>query len=126
MMPAALQRLAEMRLQGFVPADRIWLLVGDYPQIEWWKWSDSAPEVVVPENIQVSRLDLRPIVGLHVFVQAERYSAELMTLCERARLYAAKLDVFVMSWLPNDVGFRWDREHELISPMLEIEKGGMQ
>lgn len=115
MMLPAMKRIAEMRLSGVAPADRVWLLVGDYEQRRWWLEENAVPDVVIPPGVALSRLDVRPLVGLRVSVQADQYSPALMKFCERLREYAKELDVFFIDNLPDSIGFRWDRGQEIVS-----------
>ena len=113
-MHPALKPLAEMRMNGSLPSDRAWILFGDYEQSRWWECDESIPEVVIPLTAPFSRMDFRPIVGLHVLVQTKKYTPSLMKLCERIREYAPKVDVFVAEWLLGTIGFRWDRGSDVV------------
>lgn len=108
MLLKALKPLAELRMSGKVQTLPAWIFVGDYAQPEWWK-TGGGVEVVIDEKSPMARLDLRPLVGLAVCVQADRYSDPLMALCGRLKEYAQRLDVFVLAWIPDGLGMRWDR-----------------
>ena len=114
MLPA-MRHLTEMRMSGVVPTDCVWLLVGDYEQRHWWLEENAVPEVAILPSVSLSRLDVRPLVGLRVCVQADQYSPALMKFCERLHDYTKELNVFFVENLPESVGFRWDRGQEIVS-----------
>ena len=116
-MTAALKHLAELRLSGVLPDLPVQIFVGDYEQPKWWRWHGVGVEVVLAESSPMGRLDLRPLVGLKVCVQADRYSDALLRLCDRLKEYAKQLDVFVLEWMPGELGFRWDRGESEYSPI---------
>lgn len=105
----ALKPLVEMRMSGRLPPGDVWILFGDYEQVAWWQWSGVSAEVVIAERSPIGRLDLRALVGLTVCIQADRYSEALMRLCRRVQAQAQSLNVFVLEWLPDDIGMWWDR-----------------
>lgn len=105
-----MQRLAELRTDGLVPDLPTWFFVGDeYAQPEWWRFGDAGVEVVIDSSMPVARIDLRPIVGLKVCVMASDWSDRLNAVLERLKQYAACVEVFVISWLPDSIGIRWIR-----------------
>lgn len=116
-MVAALKHLAELRLSGVLPDLPVQIFVGDYEQPKWWRWHGVGVEVVLAESSPMGRLDLRPLVGLKVCVQADRYSDALLRLCDRLKEYAKQLDVFVLEWMPGELGFRWNRGETEYSPI---------
>ncbi len=116
-MSAALKHLAELRLSGVLPDLPVQIFVGDYEQPKWWRWHGVGVEVVLAESSPMGRLDLRPLVGLKVCVQADRYSDALLRLCDRLKEYVKQLDVFVLEWMPGELGFRWDRGEAEYSPI---------
>lgn len=116
-MSAALKHLAELRLSGVLPDLPVQIFVGDYEQPKWWRWHGVGVEVVLAESSHMGRLDLRPLVGLKVCVQADRYSDALLRLCDRLKEYVKQLDVFVLEWMPGELGFRWDRGEAEYSPI---------
>ena len=116
-MSAALKHLAELRLSGVLPDLPVQIFVGDYEQPKWWRWHGVGVEVVLAESSPMGRLDLRPLVGLKVCVQADRYSDALLRLCDRLKEYAKQLDVFVLEWMPGELGFRWNRGETEYSPI---------
>lgn len=59
----------------------------------------------------INRLDLRPFVGLDVFVIAETYSHALAHLFTRLQDYASAVTYSVTAWLPDDLGVTWVRGH---------------
>lgn len=109
MLPKGLKPLAEMRMAGIVPPGSVWVLFGDYEQATWWQWSGVSAELALPEDSPVARIDFRPLVGLSVCVQADRYGPQLLKLCERLKEFCRSLTVFVLAWLPDSIGMFWDR-----------------
>ena len=105
----ALKPLAVMRMAGELPAGSVWLYLGEFDQPRWWIWRGGAVEVVVQPDTPMERLDLRPLVGLRVCVLAATHNRALLRLCARIKEFAAGLDVFVLDWLPDCLGMRWDR-----------------
>lgn len=105
----ALKPLAAMRMAGELPAGSAWLYLGEFDQPRWWIWRGGAVEVVVQPDAPMERLDLRSLVGLRVCVLAATYNRALLRLCARIKEFAASLDVFVLDWLPDCLGMRWDR-----------------
>ena len=57
----------------------------------------------------MERLDLRPLVGLRVIVLAPTYTRPLLRLLNRLKDYALSVDCFVLDWLPDNLGMRWER-----------------
>ena len=113
----SMKPLVEIRMAGRLPPGDVWIFFGDYEQVKWWQWSDASVEIAILETSPVSRIDLRPLVGLKVCVQADRYSDALLRLCDRLKEYAKQLDVFVLEWMPGELGFRWDRGEAEYSPI---------
>lgn len=109
-MMKAMQRLADMRLDGVVPDLPTWFFVGDeYAQPEWWRLSDAGAEVVIESSTPIARIDLRPVVGLKVCVMAPEWSDRLFGFLGRLKQYASSVEVFVTAWIPGVIGMRWDR-----------------
>lgn len=110
MLLQTLKPLADMRMAGERPAGSAWLYVGDeWKPVKWWAWRGGMVEVSVPTNAPMERLDLRPLVGLYVAVLATTYSRPLLRLLNRLKDYAVGVDCFVLDWLPDDLGMRWER-----------------
>lgn len=108
MLIQALKPLVDLRMSGTVPSLPAWIFIGEYEQPEWWR-TGGGVEVIIDESLPIARLDLRPLVGLKVCVQADRYGLSLMRLCDQLKQYAVSLDVFVLEWLPEALGMRWNR-----------------
>ncbi len=110
MLLQALKPLADMRLTGERPAGSVWLYLGDeWEPVKWWAWRGGMIEVAVPADAPMERLDLRPLVGLRVIVLATTYSRPLLRLLNRLKDYALSVDCFVLDWLPDNLGMRWER-----------------
>ena len=105
----ALSPLADMRMAGEKPVGSAWLYVGDeWQPVRWWIWRGATAEAVVPTDAPMERLDLRPLVGLRVIVLAPAYTRPLLRLLNRLKDYALSVDCFVLDWLPDDLGMRWE------------------
>ena len=110
MLLQTLKPLADMRMAGERPAGAAWLHVGDgWETVKWWTWRGAAAEIMVPTGAPIERLDLRPLVGLRVIVLAPAYTRPLLRLLNRLKDYALSVDCFVLVWLPDDLGMRWER-----------------
>lgn len=110
MLLQALKPLADMRLTGERPAGSAWLYVGaEWEPVKWSAWRGGMVEVTVPADAPMERLDLRPLVGLRVIVLATTYSRPLLRLLNRLKDYALSVDCFVLDWLPDNLGMRWER-----------------
>lgn len=101
--------LEAMRLSGKRPAGATWLWLGDYAPTRWDRWADSSVEIAIPRAAAIERIDLRPLVGLRVIVVADTYSRPLLRFLARLKEYAAAVEVFILDWMPNDLGMRWER-----------------
>ncbi len=112
MQPVDMKPLEAMRLAGKRPAAPVWLWLGDYCPTRWERWSDSTVEISIPPAAAVDRIDLRPLVGLRVIVVAETYNRPLLQFLTRLKQYATAIECFVVDWLPNDLGMRWQRGQE--------------
>lgn len=110
MLLPAMKPLADMRLNGVVPAIPVWIFFGDCWEVPRWdRMGTSAPEICIETGSPVARLDLRPVVGLKVCVMAEAWSEPLAKLLDRLKQYACAVELFVTSWIPETIGVRWDR-----------------
>jgi len=105
----SLKPLAAMRMAGELPAGSAWLYLGEFDQPRWWIWRGGAVEVVVQPDTPMERVDFRPLVGLRVSALSTTYNRALLRLCNRLKEFAASVDVFVLDWLPDCLGMRWDR-----------------
>lgn len=104
--------LAAMRLAGKRPAGHVWLWLGDYAPSRWERWADSTVEISIPPAAAIERIDLRPLVGLRVIVVAPTYNPHLLRLLARLKEYAIAIECFVINWMPDDLGIRWERGQE--------------
>lgn len=101
--------LEALRLAGKRPAGAAWLWLGDYAPTRWDRWADSTVEIAIPRDAAIERLDLRPLVGLRVIVVADTYDRPLLRFLEHLKGYAVAIECFIVDWLPNDLGMRWER-----------------
>jgi hypothetical protein len=65
-------------------------------------------EIALSLNANIERLDLRPLVGLSVFVHAYSYSDKLVRLYERIKEHAAFAMVVIVDF-GDDLGWKWHR-----------------
>lgn len=113
MLLQGLKPLADMRMAGERPEGAAWLYVGDeWQPVKWWACRGGMVEVTVPAHAPMERLDLRPLVGFRVVVQATTYSRPLLRLLNRLKDFALSVDCFVLDWLPDNMGMRWERGQE--------------
>ena len=104
--------LEAMRLAGKRPAGAAWLWLGDYAPTRWERWHDTTVEIAIPRTAAIERLDLRPLVGLRVIVVADTYGRPLLRFLARLKGYAIAVECFILDWMPNDLGMRWERGQE--------------
>lgn len=100
-----LDELKQQRLDKTFSGDSVTLLVnGLYQPL------GSAKEIALNDSVNVERLDLRPLVGLSVFIHAEKYTERLARLYARAKEHAAFVLVAIIDF-GDELGFKWSRLH---------------
>ncbi len=72
--------------------------------------TNGSNQIVLSESVNVERLDLRSLVGLAVYIHADRYSHKLVRLYERTKEHAAFILVAILDF-GNDLGWKWHRLH---------------
>ena len=116
-MSPEMQALVSLRKAGAAPAS-VTLLLDDYraPKrgFRWYEQSIGGevlhPRIYVEPTESIGRLDLRALVGLDVWLQAERYSQRLWDLAIRVTQVPANTLVTIAG---DDGGWTWVRGRDL-------------
>lgn len=103
----ALEALASARLQGAKP-DVVFVLLGDFKQLVWWESDLMHVEIVIADDIPLTRIDFRPLVGCDVIVITCRQDDRLRQAVERICAEAIRVTV-LSSANPDDLGYVWER-----------------
>lgn len=106
MMPA-LNALASARLQGAKPTE-VFVLLGDYKQEAWWESDLMSVEIAIPDDVPVTRIDFRPLVGCDVIVIRSCQDDRLDRVVDRICSVALRVTVY-SSLDPGDLGYVWER-----------------
>ena len=112
-MSPEMQALVALRKAGAIPAT-VTLLLDDYAKPKrgerWFETSVGGemlhPRIYVEPTESIGRLDLRALVGLDVWLQAERYSQRLWDLATRVTQVPANTLVTVAG---DDACWTWVR-----------------
>lgn len=100
-----LEELTQQRLRKTFSAHQITIwLDGEYQPLVGSK------QIALSESINIERLDIRCLVGLAVFIHAERYSDKLARLYERVKEHAAFIMVAITDF-GDELGWKWHRLH---------------
>ncbi len=100
-----LEELTQQRIKKTLSAHQVTLwLDGLYLPLP------GSNEIALNDSVNVERLDLRCLVGLSVFIHAERYTDKLIRLYERVKEHAAFVMVAVADF-GDDLGWKWHRLH---------------
>lgn len=121
MVPRGLVPLVAFRKRGLKPAGAVWLTLGDGHAVEWWRYSDVAPQASVPCASPIGRLDLRCLVGLRVVV--EGHGEALMRLAERVREFASEVVVHQFERAESDFGMYWRKGMDQWVPLRSALAG---
>ena len=100
-----LDDLKQNRLNGALPCDSVTIWLDDE-----YKPLPSAQEIVLGAKVNVDRLDLRPLVGLSIFIHADGYTGRLARLYRRLQEYAAFILVAIIDF-DDELGWKWTRLH---------------
>lgn len=106
-MMRALEVLASARLQGAKPGV-VFVLLGDFKQLAWWASDILDVEIVIPDDVAVTHIDFRPLVGCDVIVITSRRDERLRQAVERICAEAIRVTV-LSSEDPDDLGYVWER-----------------
>lgn len=99
-----LEQLVKIRKSGRKP-DCVFLLFGDI-----------APSGAMDIRVNLKtfrRQEWRALVGCEVVVMADDYSNELVALMELLQGYVSVMTVYVLSWMPHEFGFVWEKGNEM-------------
>lgn len=104
--------LIEMRMAGMRPAGPVWINMGDFPDPDWWRYSNTAshPEIVVRPDDPLDRLDFRCIFGLEVTLFFQHYGDRAIMLYEKLIDYAAEILVTSPDF-GEDIGWWWLKKY---------------
>lgn len=100
-----LDELKQNRLAGMLPCTSVTIWLDDE-----YQHLPKAQEIILGAKVNVDRLDLRPLVGLSVFIHAERYTDRLARLYRRLQEYAAFIMVAIIDF-GDELGWKWTRLH---------------
>lgn len=100
-----LEELTQQRIKKTLSAHQVTIWLDGLYQCR-----TDAKEIALSEFVNVERLDLRCLVGMSVFIHAERYSNKLARLYERTKQHAAFVMVAVADF-GDDLGWKWHRLH---------------
>lgn len=106
-MMRALEALASARRQGAKP-HVVFVVFGNYEQHAWWLSDIMHVEIVIADDIPVTRIDFRPLVGCDVIVITCRQDDRLRQAVERICAEAIRVTV-LSSANPDDLGYVWER-----------------
>ena len=106
-MMRALEVLASARLQGAKPAV-VFVLLGDFKQLAWWESDILDVEIVIADDIPVTRIDFRPLVGCDVIVIRCCRDDRLRQAVDLIRAEAVRV-IEYSSVDPDDLGRVWER-----------------
>lgn len=108
-MAYGLFELATRRAYGNKPSMSIVRFSSQLPKSDWWKFSDTAPEIVIRPTDRINADDLFPLSGLDLLMFAEAVTDQVEAVF-RAAQQVAKCITFASPAL-DDVGFCWHRQH---------------
>jgi len=113
-----MNELAQRRAQGTKPTMVVVRVsCKTKPSSDWWKYSDTYPEIWIEPHESASTLDLFPLTGLSIVLYAEKFTDQASDVFDALQTVAA----FVMVICPelDEVGFKWRRDAGLA--LLESE-----
>lgn len=99
-----LEQLVKIRKSGRKP-ECVFLLFGDMVP------SGAMDIRIDPKSFR--RQEWRALVGCEVVVMADDYSKELVALMDLLQGYVSAMTVYVLSWLPHEFGFVWEKDKEM-------------
>lgn len=113
-----LDALRDMRMRGNRPAGDVTIWLDDYPAakrgMRWYECGFGNVEVTLTREDVLSRVDLRPVVGLNVQVFARRYSDRLLILFDRLKRVPANSVLCMFGDDPLNESFAWSRAEGVI------------
>ena len=103
-----LVELAQRRMTGVKPTLVIVRVGEPVPDnADWWKYSDTYPEIYIAAHESASAIDFFPLSGLNVTIYSERVTSQAEDVIEKVQEVAQSI-IFVSHGL-DEVGFVWDR-----------------
>lgn len=110
--PAGLETLYRLRLDGKVPSRNVSLNLGDeWKEPNWFKVPEfiTYPEGVIRSADRIVDLDLRVFKGLNVFVHTADYTDRAAELFNALKTVSAYVCLVVLNW-GDDFGIDWRAE----------------
>lgn len=103
-----LAELAQRRMSGVKPT-MVTIRVSEPvpPNADWWKFSDTYPELFISAHEAVAAIDFFPLSGLSVVIYSERVTSHVEDVIEAVQQVAQSI-VFVSPAL-DEIGFCWGR-----------------
>ena len=99
-----MNRLVKLRMQGYAPSlAYIWF--GLQAAVPDWHRAGTAPEIEIPADANIRRLDLRAFNGLSVIALTETYTDPFYRLLGRLRGVTDGITGYVFDWRDEDMGF---------------------
>lgn len=108
-MAYGLFELATRRSSGNKPSMVIVSFSSQLPKSDWWKFSDTAPEIVIRPTDRINADDLFPLSGLDLLMFAEAVTDQVEAVF-RAAQQVANCITFVSESV-DDGGFCWHRNY---------------
>lgn len=103
-----LVELAQRRMTGVKPTMAIVRVGEPVPaNADWWKFSDTYPEIYIAGHESAAAIDFFPLSGLAVVIYSQRVTSHVEDVIEKIQEVAQSI-VFVSPGL-DEVGFSWDR-----------------
>lgn len=112
MVPRGAEELIKMRLSGSRPVLPITILVGEYKDPSWWRYTNTAGlvEILVRPEDNIERLDFRCLTSLSTIMILFEYGKRDIRLYERIQKYADEILVLCPEF-DVDLGWRWIKKY---------------
>lgn len=116
MIPRGAHALIEMRKQGKKPESDVWVLFGDFPDPDWWKYEETRfkPEIVIRESDPIKRIDARALYGLVVAFFFREWGKMPSEVYETLQSVCSEIIVMSPSF-EKDIGWWWHKKYGQIS-----------
>jgi hypothetical protein len=95
-------------MAGLKPAV-VWIVFADTKQPQWWRQASPNIDIVVKPAPESLRLDLRSMVGCHVWILATDSSPLLRDFVTRLQTVAHEITVTARKALPGTLGHVWTK-----------------
>lgn len=104
-----LVELAQRRMSGVKPTMVIVRVAEPvHANADWWKFSDSYPEIYIAGHESAAAIDFFPLSGLSVVIYSPRVTSQVEDVIEKVQEVAQSV-TFVSPGL-DEVGFAWNRD----------------